>query len=227
MQPMSSSSSPNPAASSSPPPLQPHPFSGFPKESRNLYWILLTSLVSLFLIFSFSYPSSSPSASSSAPHARSATAEDAAAAALLSSSPPPPSIAYFLAGSAGDDGRLLRLLYAVYHPRNLYLLLLDGAALQDQRERLALAVRAVPAFRSARNVHVVGKPDFANPNGCSSLAATIHGAAILLRVGADWDWFVNLDASEYPLVTQDGRVSSSWSINYFVFAHTKNSFFFI
>ncbi|XP_074559330.1 beta-glucuronosyltransferase GlcAT14A [Curcuma longa] len=205
MQPTSSSSSPNPpASSSSPQPPQPHPFSAFPKESRNLYWILLTSLVSLFLILSFSYPSSSPSASSSAPHLRSATAEAAAAAAaLLSSSPPPPSIAYFLSGSAGDDGRLLRLLHAVYHPRNLYLLLLDGAAPQDQRERLALAVRAVPAFRSARNVHVVGKPDFANPHGCSSLAATIHGAAILLRIGADWDWFVNLDASEYPLVTQD------------------------
>ncbi|WOL06192.1 beta-glucuronosyltransferase GlcAT14A [Canna indica] len=191
------------SSSSSASPGSPLPFSTFPKESRNLYCVLLTSLISLFLILSFSSPSSSstPSSSSaSATHVRSAAATSAA---LLSNSPPPPSLAYLLTGSADDGDRLLRLLHAVYHPRNIYLLHLDGAAPQDQRESLARAVRDVPAFRSARNVHVVGKPDFANPRGCSALSATLHGAAILLRIGADWDWFVNLEASEYPLVTQD------------------------
>lgn len=216
----SSSSSASPAAASPPPPPS---FPSFPKESRNLYCVLVTSLVSLFLILSFSSPSaSSPSSSSSAAaHVRSASAT---ATALLSSSPPPPSLAYLLTGSAGDGDRLLRLLHAVYHPRNLYLLHLDGAAPKDERERLAVAAWNVPAFRSARNVHVVGKPDFANPRGSSALSATLHGAAILLRIGANWDWFVTLDASEYPLVTQDGMNSSYSCLKDSVFSWKKLDF---
>jgi protein xylosyltransferase len=36
------------------------------------------------------------------------------------------------------------------------------------------------------------------------IAATLHGAAILLRQSENWDWFINLSASDYPLITQDG-----------------------
>ncbi|RIA04080.1 hypothetical protein BRARA_K01722, partial [Brassica rapa] len=32
---------------------------------------------------------------------------------------------------------------------------------------------------------------------------TLHAAAILLREGAEWDWFINLSSSDYPLMTQD------------------------
>ncbi|KAI5665249.1 hypothetical protein M9H77_24572 [Catharanthus roseus] len=32
---------------------------------------------------------------------------------------------------------------------------------------------------------------------------TLHAASILLKEGGDWDWFINLSASDYPLVTQD------------------------
>lgn len=35
------------------------------------------------------------------------------------------------------------------------------------------------------------------------VANTLHAAAVLLREGGDWDWFINLSASDYPLVTQD------------------------
>ena len=35
------------------------------------------------------------------------------------------------------------------------------------------------------------------------VANTLHAAAILLRESSDWDWFINLSASDYPLVTQD------------------------
>ncbi|XP_008808451.1 beta-glucuronosyltransferase GlcAT14A-like [Phoenix dactylifera] len=171
-----------------------------PPLSRRLSCILVTvfvALLFLFLVLPFSSPPSSSSSSSSAAPLRSS------AAALISSSPPTPSFAYLLSGTVGDADRLLRLLRATYHPRNLYLLHLDGAAPQAQRDRLARAVRAVPAFRSAGNVHVIGKSDFANPRGSSALAATLHAAAILLRLGPNWDWFINLHASDYPLVTQD------------------------
>lgn len=32
---------------------------------------------------------------------------------------------------------------------------------------------------------------------------TLHAAAVLLKEGGEWDWFINLSASDYPLVTQD------------------------
>jgi len=36
------------------------------------------------------------------------------------------------------------------------------------------------------------------------VANTLHAAAVLLNQARDWDWFINLSASDYPLVTQDG-----------------------
>lgn len=80
---------------------------------------------------------------------------------------------------------------------------LDRAAPQADRDTLALRVQSVPLFRAAQNVHVIGKADYVFPAGPSSLSSTLHGASIMLRVAADWDWFINLSANDYPLVTQD------------------------
>ncbi|KAK9138111.1 hypothetical protein Sjap_008705 [Stephania japonica] len=117
------------------------------------------------------------------------------------SPPPPPSVAYFLTG--GDAQRLLRLLLSIYHPNNQYLLHLDRAAPQSHRLNLAVSIQASPVFRFFDNVNVVGSPDFANPRGGSALSSVLRGAAILIRYGRTWDWFVHLDARHYPLVTQD------------------------
>ncbi|XP_022858594.1 beta-glucuronosyltransferase GlcAT14A-like [Olea europaea var. sylvestris] len=117
--------------------------------------------------------------------------------------PTPPSIAYLLSGSANDSDRIIRLLYSIYHPRNHYLLNLDRAAPQADRDTLALRVQSIPLFRAAQNVQVIGKADYVFPVGPSSVSSTLHGASILLRVAADWDWFINLSANDYPLVTQD------------------------
>ncbi|OWM67935.1 hypothetical protein CDL15_Pgr010873 [Punica granatum] len=122
---------------------------------------------------------------------------------VSSSDPPPPSIAYLISGSAGDSARILRLLYAAYHPRNHYLLHLDRFAVQSDREKLALSVQSDPILVAARNVDVLGKADFAYPKGSSPISATLHGASVLLRLAPNWDWFINLDARDYPLVSQD------------------------
>ncbi|KAJ4774192.1 hypothetical protein LUZ62_015784 [Rhynchospora pubera] len=161
------------------------------KEPRPLYCLLLTAF--LFLLFLLSLPfSPSP------------TPRPLPSLSLRSgTSPPVPSFAYLLTGSAGDSDRLLRLLLATYHPNNLYLLHLDRSAPKSQRVKLARAVRALPVVQSSRNVHVVGDAGFSNQRGASTLAVTLHGAAVLLRLGTGWDWFVTLDASDYPLVTQD------------------------
>lgn len=73
---------------------------------------------------------------------------------------------------------------------------------------MALEVEKVPIFKAAKNVNVIGKADFDDPNGCSSVSATLHGASLLLRLSENWDWFINLNAADYPLVTQDGNLFS-------------------
>ena len=118
--------------------------------------------------------------------------------------PPPPSIGYLISGSSGDSGRIVRLLSATYHPRNHYLLHLDRFASQAERDRLAINVQSVHIFKAAQNVDVIGKADFVYPKGSSSLSFTLHGASMLLRLASNWDWFISLNAADYPLVTQDG-----------------------
>nr|CAB3463950.1 unnamed protein product [Digitaria exilis] len=134
----------------------------------------------------------------------------AAAAAVRRGPDAPPCLAYLLTGARGDGRRLLRLLLAVYHPRNRYVLHLSADAPDDERKRLAAGVvAAAPAVAAFDNVVVVGEPTAGTPVGSSGLAGTLRAAAVLLRLHPDWDWFLTLNAADYPLVTQDG---SPWVI---------------
>ncbi|KAK8965368.1 hypothetical protein KSP40_PGU001992 [Platanthera guangdongensis] len=119
----------------------------------------------------------------------------------------PPAFAYYISGARGDGQRILRLLLAVYHPRNRYLLHLSHDAPEAERAALASAAKlAVPAIRAFGNVDVVGKAGAMTYMGSSGLAATLHAAAVLLRLDKSWDWFVTLRAEDYPLVTPDDLI---------------------
>ncbi|XP_077253750.1 beta-glucuronosyltransferase GlcAT14A-like [Tasmannia lanceolata] len=121
----------------------------------------------------------------------------------LSSSNSPPSFAYYIYGNHGHKDQILRLLLAVYHPRNLYLLHLSSDASDKERHELASSVQAVPAIHAFENVDVVGNADALTYMGSSILAATLRAAAIMMRIDGGWDWFITLSALDYPLVTQD------------------------
>ncbi|XVE84800.1 hypothetical protein DITRI_Ditri17bG0041700 [Diplodiscus trichospermus] len=189
-----------------PPPFSPNASATttLPKDhtKTTLYIILATSFFSLLFILSL--PSTSSSQSfvkirrdlALFPNRPISTIE-------IPSGPTPPSIAYFISGSTGDSARILRLLFASYHPRNHYLLHLDLSAPQTERDRLAVTVQSVPIFKAAQNVDVIGKADYSYPRGSSTISSTLHGASILLRLASNWDWFISLNAGDYPLVTQD------------------------
>ncbi|KAG6496728.1 hypothetical protein ZIOFF_044598 [Zingiber officinale] len=115
----------------------------------------------------------------------------------------PPVFAYWISGTGGDSRKILRLLKAVYHPRNHYLLHLDAGCEALERKSLALSIGSERLFRAFRNVDVIGQSYPVDKTGPSAVAAALHGAAILLRLNANWDWFITLSASDYPLVTQD------------------------
>jgi hypothetical protein len=155
-------------------------------------------LISLILLFlsapRLRLPGVAPSASASA------------ASAVRRGPDAPPCLAYLLIGARGDGRRLLRLLLAVYHPRNRYVLHLSADAPDDERQSLASGVvAAAPAVGAFENVAVVGNPTAGTPVGSSGLAGTLRAAAVLLRLHPDWDWFLTLNAADYPVVTQDGR----------------------
>ncbi|XP_039047165.1 beta-glucuronosyltransferase GlcAT14A-like [Hibiscus syriacus] len=115
----------------------------------------------------------------------------------------PPAFAYYIFGGKGDKDRIFRLLLAVYHPRNRYLLQLGAEASDEERYRLTLALKSVPAIRSFGNVDVIGKPGRFSYVGSTHIAATLHAASVLMKVDSGWDWFIALSALDYPLVTQD------------------------
>ncbi|KAI3720090.1 hypothetical protein L6452_21000 [Arctium lappa] len=115
----------------------------------------------------------------------------------------PPAFAYYITGTRGDAERIFRLLLAVYHPRNRYLLHIGTEGSEDERRKLSVLVKSVPAIRAFGNVDVIGKPDPTTYMGASNIAAILRAAAIFLKVDGDWDWFITLSALDYPLLTQD------------------------
>ncbi|XP_027344556.1 beta-glucuronosyltransferase GlcAT14A-like [Abrus precatorius] len=115
----------------------------------------------------------------------------------------PPVLAYWILGTKGESKKMLRLLKAVYHPRNQYLLQLDDDSSESERIDLAVSVKSLEVFEEFGNVNVIGKSYAINRMGSSSLSAPLHAAALLLKLNPDWDWFITLSASNYPLMTQD------------------------
>ncbi|XP_043696011.1 beta-glucuronosyltransferase GlcAT14B-like [Telopea speciosissima] len=115
----------------------------------------------------------------------------------------PPRIAYLISGTKGDAQRMRRTLQAVYHPRNQYIMHLDLEAPPRERIELATLIKIDPTFRKLENVRVMAKSNLVTYKGPTMIASTLQAVAILLKENADWDWFINLSASDYPLVTQD------------------------
>lgn len=127
----------------------------------------------------------------------------------VSQSPPPPAskipqFAYLISGSKGDLEKLWRTLHALYHPRNQYVVHLDLESPAEERLELASRVEKHPIFAKVGNVYMITKANMVTYKGPTMVANTLHACAILLKRSKDWDWFINLSASDYPLVTQDG-----------------------
>lgn len=115
-----------------------------------------------------------------------------------------PRLAYLISGTKGDSHRMMRTLQAVYHPRNQYVLHLDLEAPPRERLELTNMVKIDPTFREVENVRVMAQSNLVTYKGPTMIACTLQAIAILLKESLDWDWFLNLSASDYPLVTQDG-----------------------
>lgn len=134
-----------------------------------------------------------------------------------------PRFAYLISGTNGDSQRMMRTLQAVYHPRNQYILHMDLEALPREMLDLIMSVKNDPVFREIDNVYVLEKSNMVTYRGPTMIATTLQAIAILLKKSASWDWFINLSASDYPLMTQDDmlHVFSNMSRNLNFIEHTK------
>jgi beta-glucuronosyltransferase len=59
--------------------------------------------------------------------------------------------------------------------------------------------------RNYGNVMVVERGCHMSDGGPTEVACMLHAVAILLREFKGWNWFLNLDVSDYPLMPQDGK----------------------
>ena len=121
---------------------------------------------------------------------------------------PVPRLAYLISSSMGGRESLKRTLSALYHSRNQYAVHLDLEASAEERLELVRFVRNEPMFEKLGNVRVVVRANLVTYRGPTMVTNTLHAAAILLKEGGEWDWFINLSASDYPLVPQDGKSAS-------------------
>ncbi|KAJ3687724.1 hypothetical protein LUZ61_016888 [Rhynchospora tenuis] len=115
--------------------------------------------------------------------------------------PRPPRLAYLISG--GDARRLRRLLRALYHPLNFYLIQFGADTSENERVDLEGFLRTDKLVRKYRNVRVVERECRASESGATEVACLLHAVAILLRKFQGWSWFINLDVSDYPLMPQD------------------------
>ncbi|KAK1394191.1 Beta-glucuronosyltransferase GlcAT14B-like [Heracleum sosnowskyi] len=89
------------------------------------------------------------------------------------------------------------------HP-NSYIIHLDAESSPEERLDLLNFVNNCSMFVQFGNVRMITKADLVTYRGPTYVAHILHAAAVLLRNAAHWDWFINVSASDYPLVTQDG-----------------------
>ncbi|KAL0404668.1 UNVERIFIED_CONTAM: Beta-glucuronosyltransferase GlcAT14A [Sesamum radiatum] len=113
--------------------------------------------------------------------------------------------AYLVSASTGDTMKLKRLMLALYHPGNYYLIHMDAGAPENEHQEIARFVSSNAVFAEVGNVWIVKKGNIVTYRGPTMLATTLHAMSMLLRT-AQWDWFINLSASDYPLVTQDDLI---------------------
>ncbi|KAF6151403.1 hypothetical protein GIB67_020627 [Kingdonia uniflora] len=176
-------------------------------ERKWIFPLTIASIFSLFILFLTTL--TSPDGIPFFPLYRSSTVSSAIFVESKlhplppSTLPPPPRFAYLISGSIGDGEMLKRTLQALYHPLNSYVVHLDLESPPKERADLHEYVINHPVFVKVGNVFMITKANLVTYRGPTMVANTLHAAAILLRKGGEWDWFINLSATDYPLVTQD------------------------
>lgn len=113
------------------------------------------------------------------------------------------SIAYFV--QAGNDSvpLLSRLFARIHHPSNFYVLHVDAKVDKQARRNVQNMIERNPRYAS--NVHIM-KSEMVTYKAISMVTNTMAAMTIALERHADWDYFINLSGTDYPLVSPEGQM---------------------
>lgn len=134
------------------------------------------------------------------------------------SSPREANLAFFLQIAENTVPLLPRLLKALYHPNNVYVIHFDLKITAD------VIVKAMSDIRSnetyAKNVHIMDS-DLITYRGISMLLNTINAIHLLTELSVPWDYFINLSGADYPLQSPRSLriiLGHKLGLNFFTFA---------
>lgn len=132
----------------------------------------------------------------------------------------PARVAFFITVSGSKDViALKKLLPALWHPQNLYLLHVDGKApqhevaaikrtiyqvsgevQQQQQHTSAAAAAAAPHDSSVTNIRLLDNPVQVSWGRASMLLTALHGLSTALLAPEPWDFWINLSPADMPLL---------------------------
>ncbi|KAI0566060.1 Xylosyltransferase family GT14 [Gracilaria domingensis] len=89
------------------------------------------------------------------------------------------------------------LLDAIWHPENIYAIHIDKRTHPDLIKPLE---RLLSNANYSSNVHLIPR-QYVTYLGITTVLNTLNAISFLLEKDANWDYFINLSAADYPLVT--------------------------
>lgn len=92
-----------------------------------------------------------------------------------------------------------RLLRSIWHKNNVYVIHFDKKVDRQRREQMVALLQEGKMGRSG-NVWVMDAEPVSYA-GVSMLVNTLNAIGLLLKKDEDWDYFINLSAQDYPLVS--------------------------
>lgn len=155
-----------------------------PGRGRHVYWQKVTSLLLIILVLVvlrlFIW--------TAIPSRFSATQPDA-------------NLAFFVQVSNSSVLHLPRLLKAIWHKQNFYVIHFDVRIGLERREQMGKLLNQGDMARHS-NV-IVMESESISYAGITMLLNTINGMSQMLRASPKWDFFINLSGNDYPLASAD------------------------
>ncbi|PXF43887.1 Beta-glucuronosyltransferase GlcAT14B [Gracilariopsis chorda] len=111
-------------------------------------------------------------------------------------------IAYFI--QVGNDSVILleRLFKRIHHPRNIYIVHIDGKVSSTLRDGVAALVNNSEIYK--KNIHIM-ESEMITYRAITMVMNTIAAMTIALEKHSTWDYFINLSGADYPLVSVENQ----------------------
>lgn len=111
----------------------------------------------------------------------------------------------FAIQASGDTVHLLpRLLSRIHHSRNVYVIHIDAKVSPSQRNDFRRWLYTNPAYTA--NVHIL-PAEMLTYKGISTVLNSIALMTLAFDSHPDWDYYINLSASDYPLISPHDMAS--------------------